>query len=199
LVFEYRNRYFKLLNFIHSKDGSFYFTIYRHDNELTERIQTEETPTGGILLSVEEVVQGQFPAAKISRHRSGCVHVQSKKREIERKGIQSVPFDDIAFQVILVVCPQEIDRLVEIDKPRQSDLVVHLPDCIEPFVVQFAVHDRRIQVKVPVAQDELLGGKAISVSAEGQSHGLVIMLVNVRKPSPETALNFPARTCYLVF
>jgi hypothetical protein len=201
IVFDYRSKYFKLVDIEWGSDNSFYFLPYKHDAEIGERLRIETDDTGTIRLSIDEIENGCFPTKKISHHPSGYFHLKDAvgaggKRE--KDGLIGPAFKDTDFYVFILACPQAIDTLVQIEKPNPTEIIVHLPESIEPFTIQFAVWDKKKKIKIPFEPSELLGNGAIAIGNDNQDYGLVIMLVNVRKTSPEVDVRFPKRTCYIV-
>lgn len=201
IVFDYRGKYFKLVDIEWGPDNSFYFLPHKRDEEIGERLKTETDNIGTIRLSIDEIEKGCFPTKKISRHPSGYFHLKDVvgaggKRE--KDGLTGPAFKDTNFYVFIVACPQEIDTLVQIEKPNPTEIIIHLPESIEPFTLQFAVWDKKNKIRIPFSPSELLGNGAIVIGNENQNYDLVIMLVNVEKTSPKVDVRFPKRTCYIV-
>lgn len=196
IIFEYRRRFHKLLNFYWGKDASFYFTIYRRDDEKCERVEVTRLPDGILKIDGTKILKDQFPAAKISRHSSGVIHVQDAKGNREKDGIKSWSLAETGYKVILMVFPQTLDRLVEIKKPEPRDLVFHLADDQEekPFSLQIAVHKYGSRTNLP---PNLLGNGVITVEIDDiPSHELLIFSPFVKKSVPDST--FPPRTVYLI-
>ena len=201
IVFDYRGKFYKLVDIEWGADNSFYFLPYRHDAEIGERLKTETDDAGTIRLSIDEIENGCFPTKKISRHPSGFFHLKDAVEsggKRERDGLIGPAFKDTDFYVFIVACPQAIDTLVQLEEPNPTDIIVHLPESIEPFTLQFAVWDKKNKIKIPFEPSELLGNGAIAIGNDNQDYGLVIMLVNVRIISPRVNVRFPKRTCYIV-
>jgi hypothetical protein len=200
IVFDYCGKYYKLVDIEWGSDNSFYFLPYRYEAEFGERLKTETDEHGRVILSLDEIEKGGFPTKKISRHPSGFFHLKNAigsggKRE--KDGLIGPAFKNTEFYIFIVACPQAIDTLVQIEKPNSTDVIVHLPISIEPFTLQFAVWDKKNKIKIPFLPSELLGNGVIAIRNDNQDFGLVIMLVNVRKTSPEVVVRFPKRTCYI--
>lgn len=202
IVFLHKLKHRRLVDFEWGSDNSFYFMPCTDGAQVGERIKTDRDQGGGLLLSVNEIQTGCFPTTKISRHPSGYFHVKDTVGpggRREQDGLVGPAFKDIdGYFVFLVVCPQAIDTLVEAQAPDPTDVVVSLPDEIEPFTVQFALWDKSKSVFIPVQNGQLLGNGAVRLAIDDQSFGLAIMLVAVGKSVAETVVRWPARTCYIV-
>ena len=202
IVFDFRSHYFKLVDIEWGKDNSFYFLPYQHEAEVGTRLKVEVDDTGQMLLGINEIQSGHFPTRKITRHPSGYFHLKDvvgSGGNREKDGLIGPAFKDTdGFYVFLVACPQAIETLVEVEKPELTDIIVHLPDTIEPFTVQFAVWNKKVKVKIPIQRGEFLGNGVIGVSIDSLEYGLLIMFPNLRKTKPETISQFPVRTCYIV-
>lgn len=197
IVFEYRKQLYKLFSFIVGKDGSFYFHIYRHDDQRRQRVEVTRLSDGNLVIDGTKVVDDQFPAEKISRHRSGYIHIQDREGNREHDGIVSWSLADTGFKIILTVFPQTIDQLVKNDRPDpKRDLIVHLADDQEkePFTVQVAVHKYGSPTNLPPT---LFGNGVVSCKMDDVStHELLFCFVPVTKNFSDST--FPARTVYLV-
>jgi len=202
LVFQYRSRYFKLVDIEWGDDNSFYFLPCQHEAEIGTRLKTEIDESGNLNLKLNEVETNRFPTRKISRHSSGYIHIKDvigSKGKRETDGLIGPAFKDVAgFYVFLLVFPQKIDSLVETEMPSATDMLIELPNSIEPFSVQFAVFDKKAKIKIPMSPGEYLGDGVIQVTHNSQEYGMIVMLANVQKTKSELVLNFPARTCYIV-
>ena len=109
--------------------------------------------------------------------------------------MRGLPFAQMdGFHPFLVIAPQAISTLPEIASPDPSHVTTHLHDSIEPFTVQFAVHDKNCTVDLNFKPGELLGRGVISIVPEHHQFGLVIMLVNLTVMDTSTKPQFPIRT-----
>jgi hypothetical protein len=202
IVFKHKSKYRKLVDIEWGADNSFYFMPCTDNAEIGERIKTERDPEGRLVLSIDEVQVGCFPTTKISRHPSGYFHIKDtvgRGGRREKDGLKGLEFKDIdGFFVFLVACPQAIDALIETPNPDPTDVIVNLPEGIEPFTVQFALWDKTKNITIPVSNGQLLGNGAVTLAIDDLTFGLILMLFAVRKPAPETVVRWPARTCYIV-
>lgn len=199
IVFQYRTKFYRLVDIEIDSDGSLFFLPRQHDSEVGRRLKVERDEKGQMILNVTEVEEGCFPTKKLSRHQSGYFHVKDVegkggRREVD--GLEGVAFRDIGFHVVLTICPQRIDTLVEIESPLATDVQVHLPDHIEPFTVQIAVWDGKAPVpKLPPG--EFMGDGAVTCAIDGQEFGLFLMFPFVKK-THAGPINFPVRTCCIM-
>lgn len=202
IAFGFRGKFFKLVDFEWGKDNSFYFMPRQHDAQIGERITTEKDENGQLYLQTTEVKTGCFPTKKISRHPSGYLHIKDtagRGGNREKDGLIGPSFTQMdGFYTFLVICPQSIENLVEVERPEPTDVTVNLPDNIEPFTVQFAVWDKKRAVKIPMQEGAFLGNGVVTLQIDALDHGLVMMFVNVSKASPDVEVLFPVRTCYIV-
>jgi hypothetical protein len=202
IVFKHKAKHRKLVDVEWGTDNSFYFMPCTDNAQIGERIKTERDPEGRLVLSIDEVQAGCFPTAKISRHPSGYFHIKDTVGaggRREKDGLIGPAFKDInGFFVFLVACPQAIDTLVETPAPHPTDVIVNLPEGIEPFTVQFALWDKTKTISIPVQNGQVLGNGAVTLEIDDLNFGLVIMLMAVGKPAPDTVVRWPARTCYIV-
>jgi hypothetical protein len=202
IVFHFRSKYFQLVDIQWGKDNSFYFLPHQHDAEVGERVKTELDEAGRLVLHPNELQSGCFPTKKISRKQSGFFHIKDvvgAGGNREKDGLRGAAFKDMnGFFVILAVCPQAIDTLVEIEKPELTDIVMNLPDPVEPFTVQFAVWDKKRPPRILGQPGEYLGNRVVAIGIDNLEFGLIVMFVNVKNLAPETVVPFPVRTCYIV-
>ena len=200
IVFNHKSKYRKLVDIEWGKDNSFYFMPCTADAQIGERIKSERDSEGRLVLSVGEVQTGCFPTKKISRHPSGYHHtkdVPGPGGRREKDGLIGPAFKDIdGFFIFLVACPQPIDTLVELPAPDPTAVTVTVPEDSEPFTVQFAIWDKR--KALPTNFGNVLGGGVVTLEIDDLNFGLVIMLKPVGKVTPETIVQWPARTCYLM-
>ena len=202
IAFKHKSKHRKLVDIGWGKDNSFYFMPCTDNAQIGERIKSERDPEGRLVLSIDEVQTGCFPTTKISRHPSGYFHIKDTAGaggHREKDGLIGPAFKDIdGFFVFLVACPQSIETLVETPIPDPTDVIVNLPDGIEPFTIQFALWDKTKNVTIPVQPGQALGSSPLTLEIDDLDFGLVIMFLAVGKPTAETVVRWPARTCYIV-
>jgi hypothetical protein len=202
IVFKHKSKHRKFVDIEWGTDNSFYFMPCTHSAQIGERIQTERDPEGRLALNIDEVQTGCFPTTKISRHPSGYFHIKDTMGaggRREKDGLIGPAFKAIdGFFVFLVACPQSIETLVATPIPDPTDLIVNLPDGIEPFTIQFALWDKTKSVTIPVQPGQALGNSPVTLEIDSLDFGLVIMFLAVGQPTAETVVRWPARTCYIV-
>ena len=96
----------------------------------------------------------------------------------------------------MVICPQAIETLVEIESPSATDVIAHLPDDIAPFTVQLAVWDGKTPIPKSSPGELMLDG-VITLRLDGKDFGLVFMFPFVKK-AHTGPMPFPVRTCYIL-
>ena len=199
IVFQYRAKFYRLVDIEIGSDGSLYFLPRHHDSEVGRRLKIDQDKDGQIILNVNEVEHGCFPTKKFSRHPSGYIHikdVEGKGGRREKDGLKGVAFKDVGFHVVITICPQTINTLVEIDLPSATDVQIHLSDVIDPFNVQVAVWDGKTPIPKFVP-GEFMGDRAITCRVDGQDFGLVFMFPFVKK-THAGPIHFPVRTCCIM-
>ena len=202
IVFQFRSRFFKLVDIEWGADNSFYFMPCSYESELGTRLKTRTDDLGRILLNINEIETGHFPTRKITRHPSGYYHlkdVTGSGGKREKDGLVGPAFKDTpGFYVFLTALPQSIETLVEVQQPQPTDIIANLPDIIEPFIVKFAVWNKNVKIEMPMPPGKYLRDGVIAIKTESLEFGMVIMFENIEKSSPDVTANFPVRTCYII-
>jgi hypothetical protein len=199
VTFEYQQKLFSLVDFEWGKDNSFYFMPHQHEVEVGQRIVSNKDQNGNLKLNIKDVQSGCFPTKKISRHPSGYFHIKDtvgSSGNREKDGLIGPSFGEIdAFYTFLVICPQSIGTLVQVEQANPAHVIVHLPNLTEPFTVQFAIWDKKRNVSLPAPPETFLGNGVITLQIDNLDYGLVIMLPKVKTTFSG---DFPIRTCYIV-
>ncbi len=195
VLFSQQGLFYKFLVIEFGSDNSFYFLPCQHDAEVGKRIKAKNSEHGSIQFDPSEVVSGCFPMRKISRHPSGYFHIKDVvgpggRREID--GLKGPSFEQIKSSFIfLVACPQQINTMIKVDIPSENDLVIYLPDEIEPFTVQFAVWNKKVLPHQFASPDEMLGDNVVVMISKEYSYGLLLGLVKDPKNKPKYRNTFP--------
>ena len=202
-VFGYGGKHYRLLDLQFGSDNSFYFIPSQHEAEVGQHLEWHTDENGVVVFDPSKVISGGFPTRKISRHPSGYLHIKDvvgPGGNREKDGLKGPAFSGInGSHVILVAFPQRIDSLVEIGAPNPAtDLVVGLPDSIEPFTVQFAVWDKKTPPDKFVWPQPILGGGGVVMQSNEQPYGLIAGLFAIAVTGPAVTVPFPQRTVYLV-
>lgn len=202
IIFSFQSNYYLLVNIEWGTDNSFYFLPAQHEAEVGTRVKSKIENSGELVIEPNELEYEKFPVRKISRHQSGFYHIKDvtgSGGNREKDGLRGPAFSETnGFYVFLVACPQEISTMVKAEPDLTRDVIIDLPEWIEPFSVQFAVHRKNVNVELRTRPGELLGDGVIQIANSNYEYGLVIFLLNVQKGKPDEVLHFPIKTFFLI-
>ncbi|MBK9928100.1 MAG: hypothetical protein IPP66_22750 [Anaerolineales bacterium] len=202
IIFSFQSHYYRLADIEWGADNSFYFLPSQHETEVGTRVKSYTEDSGRLVIKPNELEYGKFPTRKISRHQSGFYHIKDvtgSGGNREKDGLRGPAFRETSgFYVFLVACPQEINTMVKTEPDSNRDVIINLPDWIEPFSVQFAAHRKNVNIELKTRPGELLGDGVVQINNSNFEYGLIIFLLNVQKGKPDEVLRFPTKTFFLI-
>jgi hypothetical protein len=160
IILIYKGKTYKLMSFFVNKDNSFYFNIYHKPGQLL-MIPNNSISLNPNFLTINPNIfkHTSFEENHISFHESGKIHLKGKNNS-QIKVANGIPFSTINNNLqILVIVPKNPINLLECDKPDPDrDLQINLPINIQPFTLNFWLHNKKSNTFPPAPKVNLLGG-----------------------------------------